>query len=93
MIRSQPGRAGGDPGYANGDCRGTETCRNPVRGEGGEAVGAKADERMEIREVTGHEGLVCTPRSQRRERVRGRGVWLQTRICGIRYLSGHAFTQ
>lgn len=60
---------------------------------GGEAVGAKADERMEIREVTGHEGLVCTPRSQRRERVRGRGVWLQTRICGIRYLSGHAFTQ
>lgn len=61
--------------------------------EGGEAVGAKADEQMEIREVTGHEGLVCTPRSQRRERVRGRGVWLQTQICGIRYLSGHAFTQ
>lgn len=60
---------------------------------GGGAVGAKADEQMEIREVTGHEGLACTPRSQRRERVRGRGVWLQTRICGIRYLSGRAFTQ
>lgn len=71
----------------------TGRVQEPGAWRGGEAVDAKADERMEIREVTGHEGLVCTPRSQRRERVRGRGVWLQTRICGIRYLSGHAFTQ